>query len=79
MRSLSGPSLKLIKERQREGIALAKAMGAYKGRRKALSAEAITKLRERIAAGVSKAKLAREFRISRQTLYQYLQEGDGAA
>src|SRR5689334_9911720 len=68
----------LIHERQREGIALAKQRGAYKGRKKALSATAVTELRARITAGISKAKVAREFGISRQTLYQYLQEGDGA-
>ena len=62
----------LIKERQREGIALAKQKGAYKGRKKALSGENLEKLRDRIAAGVSKAKVAREFGISRQTLYEYL-------
>jgi helix-turn-helix resolvase-like protein len=69
----------LIKERQREGIVLAKQRGVYKGRKKTLSAAAITELRTRITAGISKAKVAREFGISRQTLYQYLQEGDGAA
>jgi hypothetical protein len=69
----------LIHERQREGIALAKRRGAYKGRRKALSAATATELRTRIAAGISKAKVAREFGISRQTLYQYLQGGDGAS
>src|ERR671932_513436 len=57
----------LIHERQREGIALAKQRGAYRGRKKTLSAEAVTALRARIAAGVSKAKVAREFGISRQT------------
>jgi DNA invertase Pin-like site-specific DNA recombinase len=62
----------LINERQREGIALAKQRGAYRGRKKALSPEAVLRLRERIAAGMSKAKLARELGISRQTLYQYL-------
>jgi len=69
----------LIHERQREGIALAKQRGAYRGRKKALSAAAVTELRARITAGLSKAKVAREFGISRQTLYQYLQAGDGAA
>ena len=33
-------------------------------------------LSSRIAEGISKAKVAREFGISRQTLYQYLQGGD---
>src|SRR4051812_26864171 len=68
----------LINERQREGIVLAKQRGAYKGRKKALSAAAITQLRARIASGVSKAKVAQEFGISRQTLYQYLQGSDDA-
>jgi DNA invertase Pin-like site-specific DNA recombinase len=69
----------LINERQREGIALAKQRGAYRGRKKALSAAAVTKLRTRIAAGISKAKVAREFGISRQTLYQYLQSNEAAS
>lgn len=62
----------LILERQREGIALAKQRGAYKGRKKALSAEQVVELRNRAASGEKKAKLARELGISRETLYQYL-------
>ncbi|MBI3144142.1 MAG: recombinase family protein [Pseudogulbenkiania sp.] len=62
----------LIRERQREGIALAKQRGAYRGRKKALSPERVSELRQRAAAGEQKAKLAREFGISRETLYQYL-------
>jgi DNA invertase Pin-like site-specific DNA recombinase len=41
----------LIGERQREGITLAKARGAYRGRRKALSAEQAGELRRRAGAG----------------------------
>ena len=62
----------LIKERQREGIAQAKKRGAFKGRKKSLSEAAVAELRQQIAAGMSKAQVAREFGISRQTLYQYL-------
>ena len=62
----------LIRERQREGIALAKKRGAYRGRKKALSPEQVADLRQRAAAGEQKAALAREFGISRETLYQYL-------
>jgi DNA invertase Pin-like site-specific DNA recombinase len=62
----------LIRERQREGIALAKQRGAYRGRKKTLSPERIAELRQRVALGEQKAKLAREFGISRETLYQYL-------
>ena len=62
----------LIRERQREGIALAKQRGAYRGRKKALSPEQVAELQQRVAAGEQKAKLSREFGISRETLYQYL-------
>ncbi|MBN1932297.1 MAG: recombinase family protein [Desulfobacterales bacterium] len=66
----------LIRERQREGIALAKKRGAYRGRKKALSPEQVADLRQRAAAGEQKAALAREFGISRETLYQYLRSVD---
>jgi len=62
----------LIKERQREGIELAKKRGAYKGRKKALSENEISLLKQRINEGETKTRLAREFGISRETLYQYL-------
>lgn len=66
----------LIHERQREGIALAKKRGLYRGRKKALSPEQAAELRQRAAVGEQKAKLAREFGISRETLYQYLKTDD---
>ena len=62
----------LIHERQREGIALAKQRGVYKGRKKSLSAAMVAELRERLSSGETKAQLAREFGISRETLYTYL-------
>lgn len=68
----------LINERQREGIALAKQRGAYKGRKKSLSETAVAQLLDRITTGISKAQVAREFGISRQTLYQYLRGGEAA-
>lgn len=64
----------LIRERQREGIALAKQRGVYRGRKRALSPERIAELRARAAGGEKKARLAREFGISRETLYQYLRK-----
>lgn len=62
----------LIRERQREGIALAKARGAYRGRKKSLSNDQADELRRRAAEGEAKAVLARELGISRETVYQYL-------
>jgi DNA invertase Pin-like site-specific DNA recombinase len=62
----------LIKERQREGIAIAKAKGnVYKGRKPSLSADDATELKRRATAGENKAALAREFGISRAALYVY--------
>ena len=67
----------LIRERQREGIALAKQRGAYRGRKKSLSDQEIFGLRQRAVAGEQKISLAREFGISRETLYQYLKTTEG--
>lgn len=66
----------LIRERQKEGIALAKQRGVYRGRRNALSVDQVTGLRTRAAAGESKAALAREFGVSRETVYQYLRQDE---
>ncbi len=64
----------LLRERQREGIALARQRGVYRGRNKALSAEQVTEIRNRVSAGEAKTHVAREFGICRDTLYQYLQD-----
>jgi DNA invertase Pin-like site-specific DNA recombinase len=69
----------LIGERQREGIALAKKRGVYKGRRRSLGSDRVAALRARATAGEPKASLAREFGISRQTLYQYLRLAEPTA
>lgn len=61
----------LIRERQAEGISLAKKRGAYKGRRKKLTAEQVSDLRARVAAGDPKTAIARYFGISRETVYNY--------
>ena len=62
----------LIRERQREGIAIAKAKGVYKGRKRSLTSEQVKQVRAQVAAGTQKATIARDFGISRETLYQYL-------
>lgn len=62
----------LIKERQMEGIALAKKRGAYKGRKAVLSKGQIEAIKARVANGDKKSHIARDFNISRETLYQYL-------
>jgi len=62
----------LIRERQLEGIAIAKQAGAYKGRKREMTDERIAEIRQRVANGDKKAAIAREMKISRETLYQYL-------
>ena len=68
----------LIRERQQEGIVLAKARGAYKGRKRSLTSDQVEAVRARAAAGEPKASLARELGVSRQTLYQYLRPAQPA-
>ncbi len=63
----------LIRERQREGIALAKRAGVYRGRKRTRSPERAAELDRRAAAGEPKAALAREFGIDRTTVYRNLQ------
>lgn len=63
----------LIKERQMEGIRIAKAKGIYKGRKRALNKEQVAELKSRAGNDENKSQLAREFKISRFTLYKYLE------
>jgi len=63
----------LIRERQAQGIAVAKAKGnVYKGRKPSLNKEQIEQLRADVASGQVKAVVAKKMGISRQTLYAYL-------
>jgi DNA invertase Pin-like site-specific DNA recombinase len=64
----------LIKERQKEGIAIAKEKGVYKGRKPAKSPEQIAAIRrqDEERGKKNRAELARLHGISRETLYQYL-------
>lgn len=70
---------KLIAERQKEGIALAKKRGVYKGRKPALTSEQVLTLQEKVDAGEMKSTLAKEFNISRETLYKYLRKIDDSS
>lgn len=71
----------LIKERQREGIAVAKTKGVYSGRKPSLSADKVAELlaKDKANGHKNRAGLARELGISRETLYQYLRAGEATA
>lgn len=59
----------LLLERQAEGIAIARAKGVYKGRKPSLSTEQAEAVARRLAGGESASALAREFGVSRATIY----------
>jgi len=61
----------LIRERQMEGIRIARASHKFKGAKPALDDAGVVKLKEMIALGISKSRLAKQFGISRVTLYKY--------
>jgi len=67
----------LIRERQAEGIAQAKAKGVYRGRSKALSPEQVEQARERVRAGVPLSRVARDAGVSRSVMYDAV-KGRGA-
>ncbi len=67
----------LIRERQREGIELAKRAGAYRGRKHSLSIERAVELRKRLGKGENKSSLAREFGVDRTTVYRYAKRENG--
>jgi DNA invertase Pin-like site-specific DNA recombinase len=62
----------LILERQREGIEVAKSKGVYKGRKNSLNDEQIKELKNRCSNGEKKSVVARDYKISRETIYRYL-------
>ena len=60
----------LIKERQREGIAVAKAQGKYAKRRK-ITDELIAEAKARTEKGEPLSRVAKDLKVSRETLYKY--------
>jgi len=62
----------IILERQREGIALAKAKGKYKGGKKKLTNEQVAEIKKLISDGVRITHIARDYNITRQSVYNYI-------
>ena len=60
-----------IRERQQEGIRLAKLKNVYKGRTPKLNQEQIALLYERFRLGHKKTHIARDFNICSETLYKH--------
>ena len=70
----------LIRERQREGIVLAQKRGAYKGRKRSLNNDQVKELMISVSETPypNKTKIAKDFGISRETLYQYIKNFSGS-
>jgi DNA invertase Pin-like site-specific DNA recombinase len=62
----------MLRERQAEGIAKARAKGVYRGRKPVLDAGQCDQVRDQITAGVPKAAIARTLGVSRSALYAHL-------
>ena len=62
----------LILERQREGIALAKLHGKYKGGQPKLTAQQVEEIKALITNRTPITQIAKQYGISRRTVYNYL-------
>lgn len=62
----------ILLERQREGIAIAKAKGKYKGGKNKLTEEQIAELNMLHTQGMPIVRIAKQFKITRPTVYGYL-------
>ena len=63
----------IMLERQREGIAKAKAEGKYKGRKPTVAKQAVV-IRALHADGVGPSHIARKLRVARSSVYRMLSE-----
>jgi DNA invertase Pin-like site-specific DNA recombinase len=66
----------IIRERQAEGIKIAKTKGVYKGRKASLTYNQVEEVKLKVAAGIPKTKIAKEYKCNRETIYRYLRQGD---
>ncbi|AKK07381.1 resolvase family protein (plasmid) [Corynebacterium mustelae] len=64
----------IIRERQAEGIAHAKARGVYKGRKKALTKEQLTHIHQWQQEGLTQKEIATRLDVHRTTIYRALKE-----
>jgi len=62
----------LIRERQREGIEMAKANGKKLGAPLKLTADQSAEIKARVLSGDDKSKIAKDYGISRPTLYKII-------
>lgn len=61
----------LIRERQLEGIELAKRARRYRGRKRRLSDDELKSVQARLSSGESVSAIAKEFGVTRKTVYRW--------
>ena len=64
----------IILERQREGIAIAKAKGVYKGRRSKLTEEQLENMKMDFNSGIAKTEIAKKYDVTRAYVYQLVNQ-----
>lgn len=69
----------LIRERQAEGIKIARAAGKYRGRPRALSDDQVSEARRLLSDGVPKTRIASTLGVDRSTLYRAFAQGERMA
>ena len=74
MGAFSEFEVSLIRERQREGIAIAKAKGKHMGRKSILSTDQIKQIKDWVAQGMAKTWIAKQLNINRVSIYYYLKK-----
>lgn len=79
MGAVSEFELAMIHERQREGVAAAQRAGKHCGRPSNLDPTQTNEILERAFAGEDKSRLAKEFGVSRGTVYNLINKKNGKA
>lgn len=62
----------LIRERQKEGIAIARQSNSYKGRKPVFTDEQQAEIKQMVADRYKVTEIAKKFNVSRATIYNYL-------
>ena len=62
----------IILDRQKEGIAIAKAKGRYRGSQKKLTGTQVNEIRQLVTEHQKISSIAKKYGVSRQTIYNYL-------
>lgn len=66
----------LIRERQKEGIAIARQSNSYKGRKPVFTDEQQAEIKQMVADRYKVTEIAKKFNVSRATIYNYLASKD---